>query len=602
VGVGFRGDEGEFMIGHTLSDPSGSDLVPDTGNALALHVYGGMDVDADVEVGTANLYVKTTTGQVGIGTDTPHSGETLEVVGDARITSTASGSTGGPDLTLWRDRVGANGNYLGRIFFSGRADSGSGQKNYAVIRGKINDATSSSEDGLIEYALQRDSTLTPVSRLTSSDLKLISGTGLTVEGDVAVDTDTLFVDVSTDRVGINTTTPGFDLDVRGDANVATMNVYTIQGLQTLAFSSDNTNTPPLQLTAGSLNDGVGALRIDSVEPDIYLNDTDGGFATITFANNDVARAAFGRDSGDDFYITVRDPSTNGGNWRDTTLVVDSSTGNITTGYNLGVSTTTFTGSNVREIGGTANAVAYWGDGTKLDGVALETNFNSNVSKINILQANVVDLWDNVYSNASTLATLKTDHENNVVRITNLETYQDDNAARLDTASDDISDLENTRALKLDPTFTSNITVSNVAYVNNGLVVNNTRFYSYSGSMTNPSSTIGLEFASNVFYARVMAQMVYNTEDVNTLVLELQGGKKIGTSSKNIKVGTLNKFGDTAKPWSSTVTTTATEVTIQPEDLNQDYDYELMIEYTSAGTDSKLVAVKEGSTAVKNFAY
>jgi hypothetical protein len=220
------------------------------------------------------------------------------------------------------------------------------------------------------------------------------------------------------------------------------------------------------------------------------------------------------------------------------------------------------------------------------------------------------------SNASILTTLKTDHENNVVRIgvletdlasnatilTTLKTDHENNVARLDTAIDDITDLENTRATTLDPTFTSNITVNNVAYVNNGLSVNNTRFYAYSGSMTNPSSTIGLEFASNVFYARVMAQLVYDTEDVNTLVLELQGGKKTGTSSKNITIGTLNKFGDTTKPWSSDVTTSATEVTIKPHDLNQNYDYEIMVEYTSPGTDSKLVAIKEGSTAVKNFPY
>src|SRR5210317_1699990 len=903
VGLGFRGDESEFMIGHTLSDPSSADLVPDSGNDLAVHVYGSLEVDTTLAVDTDTLYVNATDDRVGVNTTTP--GVALDVRGDANVAA------------------------------------------------------------------------------------------LSVHSNVDVGTDNFFVDTNSGRVGIGTTLPIFELDVSGDANVATINVYTIQGLQTMAFNSDNTTTPPLQLTAGSLSDGIGAIRIDSVEPDIYLNDTNGGFATVTFANNDVQRAAFGRNSADDFYITVRDPAVDSGNWKDTTLVVDSSTGNITMAYKLGVNTTTFTGSNVLEIGGTANAAAYYGDGgllsniastlddvclngntttqvvsllnthtalttdltsnveikldqlsnvvigddltaeqrliydganwvndfndnnfirvinktgvdiakgdtlyivdshnnnianvalaksdssatmpcigvasdqilndaeglavtygkvsgvntvgftqgqtlyvsnttpggimaskpydtvndvdqiqnlgicikensenngiifvtgigrsndipnanivtqnsqlnyvyvnnvnndmlkidpthlltklqtlqqvtdtgatttnevsftntdtwsikasgniyaesnitaleyygdgTKLTGVALKTDLTDNAarvsvleanvvdlwdnvysnatildgatSNISVLQSNVVDLWDNVYSNASTLATLKTDHEDNVLRIgvleanvvdlwdnvysnastlATLKTDHEDNvlrigvleanvvdlwdnvysnatildgaasnisvlqsnvvdlwdnvysnAARLDTAEDDISDLENTRATKLDPTFTSNITVNNVAYVNNGLVVNNTRFYAHSGSMTNPSDTIGLEFASNVFYARVMAQLVYDTEDVNTLVLELQGGKVTGAPTKNITVGTLNKFGDTTKPWSSTVTTTPTEVTIQPNDLNQDYDYEIMVEYTSAGTDSKLVAVKEGSTAVKNFAY
>ena len=83
VGVGFRGDEAEFMIGHTLSDPSDADLVPDTGNALAVHVYGSMDVDKDLEVGTTNLYVQTTTGRVGIRTNAP--GYPLDVRGAANV-------------------------------------------------------------------------------------------------------------------------------------------------------------------------------------------------------------------------------------------------------------------------------------------------------------------------------------------------------------------------------------------------------------------------------------------------------------------------------------------------------------------------------------
>ena len=896
VGIGYRGDEAEFMIAHTLSDPSTADLAPDSGNTLAVHVYGSLQVDTTLAVDTNTLYVNATTDRVGVNTTTP--GVALDVRGDANVAA------------------------------------------------------------------------------------------LSAHSNVDVGTDDFFVDTNTGRVGIGTTLPGFQLDVSGDANVDTLNVYTIQGLQTLSFNSDNTTTPPLQLTAESLNDGVGALRIDSVEPDIYLNDTDGGFATVTFANNGVPRSAFGRNSGDDFYITVRDPAVDSGNWKNDTLVANSSTGNITMAYKLGVNTTTFTGSNVLEIGGTANAAAYYGDGgllsniaatldevcvngntttqvvsllnthtalttdltsnvgikvnqlanvvigdnltaeqhliydganwvndfsdnnfirvknktgvaiakgdavyivdshnnnvanvalaksdssatmpcigvaaeriannaeglavtygkvsgvdtrgftegqtlyvsntvpggimaskpydtvndvdqiqnlgicvkeesenhgvifvtgigrsndipnanivtqnsqlnyvyvnkanndmlkidptqlltklqtlqqvtdtgatttqqvsftntdtwsikasgniyaasnitaleyygdgTKLTGVALKTdltdnaarvsvleanvvdlwdNVYSNATRVGVLEANVVDLWDNVYSNASTLATLKTDHEDNVLRIgvleanvvdlwdnvysnastlATLKTDHEDNVLRigvleanvvdlwdnvysnatildgaasnisvlqsnvvdlwdnlysnverLDTAIDDITDLENTRATKFDPTFTSNITVSNVAYVSNGLVVNNTRFYAHSGSMSNPSDTIGLEFASNVFYARVMAQLVYDTEDVNTLVLELQGGKLTGTPTKNIKVGTLNKFGDTSKPWSSTVATTPTEVTIQADDLNQDYEYEIMVEYTSAGTDSGLVAVKEGSTAVKNFAY
>jgi hypothetical protein len=42
----------------------------------------------------------------------------------------------------------------------------------------------------------------------------------TIVDDLIVDTDTLFVDVSTDRVGINTATPTVSLDIVGDAKVS----------------------------------------------------------------------------------------------------------------------------------------------------------------------------------------------------------------------------------------------------------------------------------------------------------------------------------------------------------------------------------------------
>src|SRR5210317_328905 len=56
VAVGYRGDEEEFMIGHTLSDPSSTDLVPDASNALTVHVYGTLEVDASIDVG-ANIAI-----------------------------------------------------------------------------------------------------------------------------------------------------------------------------------------------------------------------------------------------------------------------------------------------------------------------------------------------------------------------------------------------------------------------------------------------------------------------------------------------------------------------------------------------------------------
>ena len=103
----------------------------------------------------------------------------------------------------------------------------------------------------------------------------------------------------------------------------------------LSFSSNASTVPPLQLTASSLNDGVGAFRIDGSEPDIYLNQVGADYhSTVTFANDNVQVNAFGKNNSDDFYITVRHPSHNSGNWRDDTLTIDNASGNITLGYVL----------------------------------------------------------------------------------------------------------------------------------------------------------------------------------------------------------------------------------------------------------------------------
>src|SRR6056300_331201 len=53
VAFGYRGGEKEFIIGHTLSSPDDSELIPDTSNSINVHVYG--DVTADSFVGDGGL-------------------------------------------------------------------------------------------------------------------------------------------------------------------------------------------------------------------------------------------------------------------------------------------------------------------------------------------------------------------------------------------------------------------------------------------------------------------------------------------------------------------------------------------------------------------
>ena len=103
-------------------------------------------------------------------------------VGKAIVTSTDATSSAGPDLILYRNSGSPNsGDYIGQIQFKGRNSNG-GQEIYAKQTGKISDATNSSEDGLIEYAIKSAGSFVIVSRLRGDKLELINGTSLEVAG------------------------------------------------------------------------------------------------------------------------------------------------------------------------------------------------------------------------------------------------------------------------------------------------------------------------------------------------------------------------------------------------------------------------------------
>ena len=123
-----------------------------------------------------------------------------------------------------------------------------------------------------------------------------------------------------------------DIDLGTGDITATTGSFDVIDLDRLSLTSTQTTIPPLQLTANSLNDGVGALRIDGSQADIFLNPSTATHTTVTFAVNNDQRLAFGMDNNSDFYITRR----TGGVWYDDTLVLDRDTGEVTLGYDLTV--------------------------------------------------------------------------------------------------------------------------------------------------------------------------------------------------------------------------------------------------------------------------
>lgn len=181
----------------------------------------------------------------------------------------------------------------------------------------------------------------------------------------------------------------------------------------VGITSASTTVSPFIITATALNDGVGALRINGVEPDLNLNDTDGGFNTITFENNGAARVAIGRDSGNAAYIAVRDPAVSGGAWKGDALVINSSTGNATFGYDLGVNggdiTTTATTATI--FNATATTLSMGGAATNLTiggatgGSALNIGTGATISgqtkNINIGTGGVSGSTTNIYYGTNT---------------------------------------------------------------------------------------------------------------------------------------------------------------------------------------------------------
>ncbi len=157
-------------------------------------------------------------------------------------------------------------------------------------------------------------------------LTMVAGTNLALTTNDS--TDTLTITPSLTPAVTSLTASG---NITGGNIVTTGTV----DVDRLSLTSSQTTVSPLQLTANSLQDGVGALRIDGSQADIYLNPNTATHTTVTFAVNNDQRLAFGMDNNSDFYITRR----TGNVWYDDTFVIDRDTGELQYGYDLSVAGT-----------------------------------------------------------------------------------------------------------------------------------------------------------------------------------------------------------------------------------------------------------------------
>lgn len=161
----------------------------------------------------ANTHANQTTG-------TPHGSAYVVPSGNV---ATATALETGRTIVLSGDVSGTSGS------FDGTAN--------ATITTTIADNSHNHTDSTITGTLSNDTTGNAATATTATNLSggTVNATTLTASQDANFNSGTLFVDVSTNRVGIGDTTPGYKLDVAGEIR-ATNN---IRGSQFLIGTTDD---------------------------------------------------------------------------------------------------------------------------------------------------------------------------------------------------------------------------------------------------------------------------------------------------------------------------------------------------------------------------
>ena len=211
-----------------------------------------------------------------------------------------------------------------------------------------------------------------------SSLWTDGGDSLYYRSNVEVGTGNLFVDTTTSRVGIGTTTPGYDLDVNGDINF-TGTFY--QGGSTFVSSLWTSGNDSLYYTASNVGIGTDTAEYTL---DVHGNANVGALTTTSVSGDGSALYGIQSSNVSDFASNV------------------TRIGSLETDL----------GSNVTRIG------------------TLETDLGSNVTRIGTLET---DLGSNV----TRIGTLETDLGSNVTRIGTLETDLGSNATRIGTLETDL---------------------------------------------------------------------------------------------------------------------------------------------------------------------
>ena len=392
----------------------------------------------------------------------------------------------------------------------------------------------------------------------------ISGTTGTFSSDLAVDTDTLFVDSTNDRVGVNKSNPAVALDVVG-AITATGDVTGVAG----AFSGAVT---------GTTGDFSGVLTVTDA--------TAGSSNTAGAVVVSGGIAAVGDIHSGDVYASA-------------TLDHASTLGTAKIGYD-GSNTGHAVFAQHSKMSGTDYALRQTGNGSTW----VNAPSGQHIS-LRIAGAEQARLKGNGDFYVDT-DTLYVDAANDRVGVNKSNPAQ-------------ALDVVGSVAVSQD------MTVSGLTTATDGMIINTAtdgvtkKFYSYKGTLADQTSvadaSLKLTFSSNIFYAKIVAHLVEDSTEFSNMSLEVGGGSRAGGATPNLKLGAVSIFGNTStNPWDSSpdVTTTAGAIILKPTSTinngnsgNPAALYNIFVEYISPdGTNGKLETIHVGSsaTAVKTFTY
>ena len=197
--------------------------------------------------------------------------------GNLILTSTDAGSSAAPEFELYRNSASpADADYLGQVKFTGESDDGS-KEVYAKVTGKIDDASSGTEDGLIEFAHRKAGSNVITGRFKSTVFQLLNGTDLDVDGTI---TGNLTGNVS-----------GSSGSTTGNAATATalQNARTIGGVS--FDGTANINLPGVN-TSGSQDTSGNAATATALETARTIAGVSfDGTANISLNNNAITNGA-----------------------------------------------------------------------------------------------------------------------------------------------------------------------------------------------------------------------------------------------------------------------------------------------------------------------